>query len=156
MLKNPFSFYDFLGYLFPGLVCVIFLKAIYSIEEPITIEALFNQGFVASFSWQDTIQYTVLAYVVGHWVSYFSSLTVEPYLIWSYGYPSMFLLKENYDKKFFEINRNVGKILTCFWKQLVCCLIFPICFSSLFFGRLLNFRFYVLKPLDGYLLIIHE
>lgn len=151
MLKNPFSFYDFLGYLFPGLVCVIFFKVIYSIEGEITIEALFNQGLVTSFSWQDTIQYTVLAYVVGHLVSYFSSLTVEPYLIWSYGYPSEFLLKENYDKNFFEINTNVGKIRTYFWKLLVCSLIFPICFASLFFGRLLNFRYYVLKPLDAYL-----
>lgn len=151
MLKNPFSFYDFLGYLFPGLVCVIFLKVICSIEGSITIQSLFNQGLVTSFSWQDTIQYTVLAYVVGHLVSYFSSLTVEPYLIWSYGYPSEFLLKENYNKDFFDINTNVGEKLTYLWKLLVCILIFPICFASLFFGRLLNFKYYVLKPLDAYL-----
>ena len=151
MLKNPFSFYDFLGYLFPGLVCVIFLKVICSIEGPITIETLLDQGLFTSFSWQDSIQYTVLAYVVGHFVSYFSSLTVEPYLIWSYGYPSVFLLKENYDKNFFDINIKVGKVGTYCWKLLVCIIIFPICFASLFFGRLLHFRFYVLKPLDAYL-----
>ena len=39
MLKNPFSFYDFLGYLFPGLVCVIFLKMIVSIDGAITIDS---------------------------------------------------------------------------------------------------------------------
>lgn len=151
MLKNPFSFYDFLGYLFPGLVCVIFLKVVYSIDGEITLDSLFNQGLVTSFSWKDTVQYTVLAYVVGHLISYFSSLTVEPYLIWSYGYPSVFLLNENYNKNFFDINTKVGKTGTYCWKLLVCILIFPICLASLFFGRLLHFRYYVLKPLDSYL-----
>lgn len=148
MLKNPFSFYDFLGYLFPGLVCVIFLKVVCSIDGDIKIDTLYHQGLITSFSWKDTVQYTVLAYVVGHLISYFSSLTVEPYLIWSYGYPSVFLLKENYDKNFFDINTKVG---TYCWKLLVCILIFPICLASLFFGHLLHFRFYVLKPLDSYL-----
>ena len=92
-----------------------------------------------------------MAYVVGHLISYFSSLTVEPYLIWSYGYPSVFLLKENYNKNFFDINTKVGKTGTYCWKLLVCILIFPICLASLFFGRLLHFRYYVLKPLDSYL-----
>lgn len=151
MLKNPFSFYDFLGYLFPGLICVLFLKVVFAVHGQITIDSLINQARAMSFSWNDTVQYTVLAYVVGHMVSYFSSLTVEPYLIWSYGYPSVFLLKENYDKKFFEINLKVGKVGTYCWKGLVCLLIFPICLASLFFGRLLHFRFYVLKPLDSYL-----
>lgn len=151
MLKNPFSFYDFLGYLFPGLVCVIFLKVVYSIDGEITLDSLFNQGLVTSFSWKDTVQYTVLAYVVGHLISYFSSLTVEPYLIWSYGYPSVFLLNENYNKNFFDINTKVGKTGTYCWKLLVCILVFPICLASLFFGRLLHFRYYVLKPLDSYL-----
>lgn len=151
MLKNPFSFYDFLGYLFPGLVCVIFLKVVYAIDGEITLDSLFNQGLVTSFSWKDTVQYTVLAYVVGHLISYFSSLTVEPYLIWSYGYPSVFLLNENYNKNFFDINTKVGKTGTYCWKLLVCILIFPICLASLFFGRLLHFRYYVLKPLDSYL-----
>lgn len=151
MLKNPFSFYDFLGYLFPGLVCVIFLKMIASINGAITIDSIFNHGLVSSFSWKDTVQYTVLAYVAGHLVSYFSSLTIEPYLIWSYGYPSVFLMKETYDKKFYEINHNVGSFGTYCWKTLVCILIFPICLASLFFGRLLHFKYYVLKPLDSYL-----
>ena len=151
MLKNPFSFYDFLGYLFPGLICVLFLKVVFAVNGQINIDSLINQARAMSFSWNDTVLYTVLAYVVGHMVSYFSSLTVEPYLIWSYGYPSVFLLKENYDKNFFAINFKVGKVGTYCWKGLVCLLIFPICLASLFFGRLLHFRFSVLKPLDSYL-----
>ena len=122
-----------------------------SINGAITIDSIFNHGLVSSFSWKDTVQYTVLAYVAGHLVSYFSSLTIEPYLIWSYGYPSVFLMKETYDKKFYEINHNVGSFGAYCWKTLVCILIFPICLASLFFGRLLHFKYYVLKPLDSYL-----
>ena len=55
MLKNPFSFYDFLGYLFPGLVCVIFMKVIYSMDSPVTIKTILDHGLVATFSWKDTV-----------------------------------------------------------------------------------------------------
>lgn len=148
MLKNPFSFYDFLGYLFPGLILVIFLKTVYLVKGEITIASLLQAGISSSFSWEDAVQYTVLAYVSGHLVSYFSSLTVEPYLIWSYGYPSAFLLNERYERDFFETNHHIGKLYTIFWKVLVCIVILPLCLASLFFGKILRFRYYVLKPLD--------
>lgn len=151
MLKNPFSFYDFLGYLFPGLLCVMFMKVIYSVEGSVTIQNFYSKGVEGTISWNDTIPYTVLSYVVGHFISYFSSLTVEPFLIWSYGYPSVFLLKNNYNKKFFDVNSTLGKNWTIFWKSLVCMVIFPIALASLFFGKLLRFNVYVLKPLDQYL-----
>lgn len=151
MLKNPFSFYDFLGYLFPGLIAVLFMKIVYSVQGEITIFSVIATGISSSLEWKDAVQYTVLAYVTGHLVSYFSSLTVEPYLIWSYGYPSCFLLQERYDKNFFDKNEHVGKTGTFCWKLLVCVIILPICLASLFFGKLLRFRFYVLKPLDQYL-----
>ncbi|MDO5430564.1 hypothetical protein D7V92_17935 [Parabacteroides sp. CH2-D42-20] len=151
MLKNPFSFYDFLGYLFPGLLCVMFVKVICSMDGAVTIPDFYSKGIEGSIAWNDTIPYTVLAYVVGHFISYFSSLTVEPFLIWSYGYPSVFLLNDNYDKRFFAVNETLGKGWTIFWKILVCVFIFPIALASLFFGKWLRFRVYVLKPLDSYL-----
>lgn len=151
MLKNPFSFYDFLGYLFPGLLFVMFTKMILSIDEPLTISAIFRAGNLGSFELSDTVPYTVISYISGHFISYFSSLTIEPFLVWSYGYPSTFLLKDNSDKNFFEENKRLGKSWTIFWKIIVCLFILPICLASLFFGKLLKFRFYVLKPLDDYL-----
>ena len=126
MLKNPFSFYDFLGYLFPGLLCVMLVKVVYSVEGPVTIQALYSKGIEGSIAWNDTIPYTVLAYVAGHFISYFSSLTVEPFLIWSYGYPSVFLLNDNHDKSFFDVNDQLGKCWTNFWKGLVCVFIFEL------------------------------
>lgn len=151
MLKNPFSFYDFLGYLFPGLLFVMFIKMVSSIDNSISSFSILNAGISDLFTLNDTIPLTVLAYICGHFISYFSSLTVESFLVWSYGYPSVFLLKDNSDKNFFEVNEKIGYIWTIIWKSLVCIIIFPICIASLIFGRIMRFRFYVLKPLDSFL-----
>jgi hypothetical protein len=44
---------------------------------------------------ENTIILTIASYVVGHFVAYLSSITVEKLAIWSYGYPSYFLLYED-------------------------------------------------------------
>lgn len=41
---------------------------------------------------ENTIILTIASYVIGHIVAYLSSITVEKLTIWSYGYPSQFLL----------------------------------------------------------------
>lgn len=147
-LKDPFSIYDFLGYLFPGLLFCILIKIGYYIEPPVHASTFFYEASTVAFSWKEVIPFIVIAYVAGHFVSYFSSLTVEPFLVWSYGYPSDFLLDKSYKRNYFSKNDQVGKGLSRLWKIVVALILLPIVLSSLIFGRLLRFRFYVLKPLD--------
>ena len=106
--KNPFSIYDFLGYLFPGIVA-IFVVFIWrqSILVPDcdffdclhvrTIYQLLQQEL--SLNWlQASVLVVVSAYIVGHLVAYASSLTIEFLNIKAIGYPSEYLLKDEGDE----------------------------------------------------------
>ena len=92
MKQNPFSLYDFLGYLIPGvafLIGVVLLRRIG--QDPETWTALLAPinvlGKVELF-----VPLVIVAYVLGHFLSYLSSITVEKYSIWTLGYPSQYLL----------------------------------------------------------------
>ncbi|TAM50995.1 MAG: hypothetical protein EPN53_07330 [Acidobacteria bacterium] len=92
MKQNPFSLYDFLGYLVPGAVflcAVVVLRRI--AQQPVSWSAL-----LVPFDVLGKVQFFVplvlLAYVVGHLLSFISSITVERYAIWTLGYPSRYLL----------------------------------------------------------------
>lgn len=85
--QNPFSIYDFLGYLIPGLLFSYGTMAIFQIDFNIpfafpTLNLEMDQYFII----------IVLSYLVGHILSYLSSVSVELYSIWSIGYPSRYLL----------------------------------------------------------------
>lgn len=98
MSDNPFSIQDFLGYFFPGATVLIALyfyvpevKSLLSFEKD---EA--TMGYVMCI---------IIAYVLGHVVALLSSITVEKYINWKYGYPSNFLLKSYSRKRYFRGRR---------------------------------------------------
>lgn len=101
-MKNPFSIFDFLGYVFPGAF------ALFSVFYFIKMNPL---DFVSPMSIDDVAKamkgwlkisepivscsvFLVLSYIVGHLVAYVSSITIERFVIWWYGYPSEFLMQE--------------------------------------------------------------
>lgn len=89
MSKNPFQILDFLGYFFPGATVMI---ALYYYVSGI-------RDFISFTTDTSAIIYIVciiIAYIIGHIVSLLSSITVEKYAVWKYGYPSEYLL---YDYK---------------------------------------------------------
>ena len=107
MNKNPFSFYDFLGYLFPGLVAMMLLTycVIQGVSSP--IEQYFSiTTFTNMFSenpnmkwWESTVVIIVLAYISGHVIAYLSSTSVEYFANRIFGYPSYYLLHPEEDKR---------------------------------------------------------
>ena len=101
MNKNPFSFYDFLGYLFPGIIFLTLLVfAVTLAKENAPIGEYFHiNKFVSVFQekqglkwWETTIITIILAYVTGHLISYLSSVIVEYLANALFGYPSYYLL----------------------------------------------------------------
>lgn len=101
MNKNPFSFYDFLGYLFPGIIILALAVFVVALtKENALIEEYFQiNKFVSVFQdkqglkwWETTILAIILAYVAGHLVSYLSSVIVEYFANTLFGYPSYYLL----------------------------------------------------------------
>ena len=97
--KKPFSLYDFLGYFAPGAlflyILLLFLK--YYNESLFKCVLNINFGKVELF-----VAFIIVAYVIGHALNYISSITIEKYSNWMYGFPSYFLLfgtKKHYFKK---------------------------------------------------------
>lgn len=85
MSDNPFSILDFLGYFFPGATVLIALyhyvpavNQLFDIEEEASVMVY--------------VVCIIASYVLGHIVALISSLTVEKYANWTYGYPSTYLL----------------------------------------------------------------
>ena len=101
MSKNPFSIYDFMGYLFPGLFLLIIL--VYVRNENFDISNIFRlktlMGIVgddkSTFDLDKSILIIILGYITGHFVSYSSSLTIETFANNIFGYPSDYLLHGN-------------------------------------------------------------
>jgi hypothetical protein len=166
MKQNPFSLYDFLGYVFPGAT-VIFLCYFISYTPTITSIKLLKIALSeldTDFSLENTIFWILLAYIVGHLVAYLSSVTVERFTIWCYGYPSKFLLAEQTPHNMYlkipktkneKKNKN-GKtkeytVIRIGIRLIVAIILLPISLGTLFFGKLCGLRISLVKKLDDVL-----
>jgi hypothetical protein len=97
--KNPFSLYDFLGYLFPGGFFLLIISLFNSIEVINVCNIINgivgkNSVFTERITFYNTLFFTISSYIVGQLLSYISTLTVERFSLWLYGYPSEFLLDQ--------------------------------------------------------------
>ena len=101
MSKNPFSLYDFMGYLFPGLLFIIIM--VYVFNEDFDVANIFRMKSLVdavgiggpTFDLDKSILIIILGYVTGHFVAYTSSLTIENFANNTFGYPSEYLLHGN-------------------------------------------------------------
>ena len=107
--KNPFSFYDFLGYFIPGaLFCYLFVLA-FGAKVGDWIGLDFFQGLSL---FEQSIAFIIVSYVLGHIVNYLSTITIERYSIWSIGYPSKYIfgiLPKGYFKTLDNLNDEEEK-----------------------------------------------
>lgn len=95
MKQNPFSFYDFLGYLIPG---ALFLYILYFGGEHyhwgIATEArgYLSQNNNSLGELLNFLPLVILSYVVGHFLALVSSFMVEKYSNCNNGFPSQYLI----------------------------------------------------------------
>lgn len=94
--QNPFSLYDFLGYFVPGAFFVYTLAALSALAlRTAPVGTLRNDLKLNSL--EIYLPFVIVSYVVGHLLSFVSSLTVEQYALWQFGYPSHYLLGGPFD-----------------------------------------------------------
>jgi len=149
MKQNPFSFYDFIGYLIPGILGVSLCYFVMVSKSSNTI--LTFQEFADSipqFSIQANILLLIIAYTIGHFMSFFSSITVEKYAIWKYDYPSKFLLKIQ-KVKFREHFRTFHG---AFWGVVIIFILLPTVFLDFILGYVFRFKTFYSKCLDDNLI----
>lgn len=107
MENKMFSFYDFLGYLFPGAFLTIVTISIFSLENIIyncnDLRKIFY--VIKEIDIEKILVLVVIMYVLGHLLSFISAITVERYSIWTLNYPSKYLLR--YKKRaYFQVKGN--------------------------------------------------
>ena len=147
--QNPFSFYDFLGYLTPG---AIFLYSFILVAPHIQLfedisEFLNNHHNIDKVELY--IPFVLSAYVIGHIMNFLSSVTVEIYSIWSSGYPSKYLLKVPVSK-YFEIEKPKRIKMTA--RVLLLIILAPVTTLDFILGYLLKLREVYAKNLDPLLI----
>ena len=157
MDKNPFSIYDSLGYVFPGSLTILLGQFVHYLKnEHLYLEwknvFSFIESITKNFSWEDSLIYLLIAYLIGHIIAYCSSLTIEPYAVWRYGYPSKFMIRDNIEKDYFSVNDKeedcIKIICIKSWKFIVGLLVFPLLFCDRFLGKKLGLQIYYVKKLD--------
>ncbi|QCK16239.1 hypothetical protein [Mangrovivirga cuniculi] len=142
--QNPFSFYDFLGYLIPG---IFFLSSIYfTLDHFNYIDA---KNWLESVLLDNPIDYFILiivAYVIGHIINYLSSITIEIYSNWKYGFPSKTLIARK-PKGYFDFDckkpRNWIKRLI-----LLPMFLLPLWPTDFIFGNLFGIKAHLTRPMD--------
>lgn len=171
MSKNPFSLYDFMGYLFPGLFFIIIM--VYVFNDAFDVANIFRMKALVdavgiggtTFDLDKSILIVILGYVTGHFVAYASSLTIESFANNIFGYPSKYLLHGNEQtwwhmlKKCFQCQASSSKktILKIkvaskvLLKAMMFLFLFPISFMVFTIGWLIDINSYITRSIDDYL-----
>jgi hypothetical protein len=153
-LPNPFSLYDFLGYLIPGMLLALGLLAAANLnvfaDKP--IETI-NQA-LSQISVELSLVGLVVCYLIGQITSYVSSMTIEKYLNWSVGYPSKYLLKIGGGRFWRVSTHGWEKLIDLAIRAILYLLILPVVIMDLVFGVLFKFRRTLAKELDDQLITI--
>src|SRR5690606_28490237 len=146
----------FMGYFVPGAVLIYGL---------VIIDVLEGRG-VGSFSdrlalildglpkltIEGIILMLIASYAIGHVLSFASSILVERYSVWMYGYPSRNLLNMNSKtmKDIFFNHSWYGKIRM----TILVLFILPVVISDFLLGKVLKFEKFYSRPLDPNLIAL--
>jgi len=143
--QNPFSLYDFLGYLLPGaffIYVVATVRAWLSANE--TLRDVLHKHLNLAEP-ERILPFLILAYLLGHLLSFLSSITVERYSIWQYGYPSKYLVGMGYPGYFMVDAPKFPRIVL---RLFIFVLLLPISVPDVILGRFLRMRYLYAKGLD--------
>jgi hypothetical protein len=146
--QNPFSFYDFLGYLTLGAV---FLYGILFMVGHIHQDPIDFSSVTSHLTFEKTeiyIPFVLAAYISGHFLSFLSSITIERYSIWAHGYPSKYLLGKR--ARYFPAKDNTRKVV----RFLTGILLTPITVFDWALGEKMGMRALYAKQLDKYLIAV--
>lgn len=168
MERNPFSLYDFLGYFFPGafMSCVFSLFYIsnsFGIINICNLVKSFKELKTIEFHFSFLIIVVVTCYIIGHLLAYLSTLTIERFGLWLFGYPSEFLLgqrKSGYwnctittsstEHSLAENEKKRVIFTSNFLRFVMLLLLLPLTMFHLL-SKTINFKKFIVKPLDEYL-----
>ena len=160
---KPFSIYDFIGYLIPGIFAFYASIFIYNYKIHETIDISIFQDNKLD---EEKIFAVIFFYVAGHLLNFFSSMSVEKYSLWTLGYPSMYLFnkatKKGYFKGCWKIEKEHFKgslsrsIVRCIIRFDVLMILFPVALGDFIIRKLFRLHDTYARPFEDSLLRIIE
>lgn len=96
MNQNPFSFYDFLGYLIPGgffILLMYFCGLTFDLDIVVDLTELLR-GKSQIFGILNYASIVIISYITGHFISITSAFFIEKYMNENLGYPSQYLFNK--------------------------------------------------------------
>lgn len=133
--QNPFSVYDFLGYFIPGAT-FCYLLAFAQTHANLT-----NTSIPELKEIENLLPFILISYLTGHILNYISSFTIEKHSVWSYGYPSKYIVGERHNRK---IDSKTEKS----YRAINLILIAPVSIPDVIFGKILNLRKFISRAED--------
>lgn len=97
MKQNPFSFYDFLGYMIPGALLLYIITFVFGLDNLISILSLKDTSTTTANQLLSFVPAVIASYLLGHVLAIGSSAIIEAFTNYSNGYPSEFLFNANFD-----------------------------------------------------------
>lgn len=148
--QNPFSLYDFLGYFIPGATGIYLFLIINQLftQSEVNLPSIISSLKLESAGYY--LPFIICSYILGHIISFISSITVEKYSIWRYSYPSKFLLRIPHDGFWGKKKLKRQKV----WRVLVVILIYPVFLFDKIIGGFLKAKDIYTKHLDDFLINI--
>ena len=143
--QNPFSLYDFLGYLIPGFLCLLITYYINQLQNGYEFLCIIS-NLQLEPSLAQSIILIIFSYFIGHILNFISSVTVEKYSYWKYDYPSKYIMGIQHTESYF-----IGPTHVIIWRFTVATILFPIVIGDYIFGNKLNFKDVYVKGLDSFL-----
>lgn len=142
--QNPFSVYDFLGYLIPGSLLIYAFLIVKFIKENQVLDLNKFSGQFAELKFENLFVFIIFSYTIGHLLSFISSITIERYANWRYSFPSKYLLNIHHKGYWNSSNnwKDVG------WRVLLIFLLFPCVLLDFILGHLLGFKKFYQQSLD--------
>lgn len=127
MDKSKFSLVDIIGYIIPGALALVVMLLFYHYPNEdysslvnflkivkqysyLMINKSATMGFILPSA------FLILSYITGHLFAYVSSITIERFAIWVYGYPSEFLFNQSSWPHIFKDVRRVRVMRPRRWK----------------------------------------
>ena len=148
--KNPFSTFDFLGYFIPGAFAIgliyILSNGLQFDQKLMPASIVKLRSMIATHQGYVVVMLVLLSYVIGHLISYLSSITIEQFYIWCYGYPTDYLLLKNHKMKELIGIRNIDR--KSLWHAIICLLLLPLFVCHFLVEKMLGVSRFLSKGLD--------
>lgn len=148
MKQNPFSLYDFIGYFIPGAASIYLIQIVNTIKKSNCIDLNIILTSFPAVKTEGVLIFLIFSYVLGHLLSYISSITIEKYAVWKYGYPSKYLLDINPNKYW----TGAKKFHSIFWRICLILLLFPTVILDYILGHYFGLKIFYSSKLDPMLI----